>query len=426
MMKDAYGLGVTTASSSALDAYRRGVDAALGWQATALDGFREAIAHDPGLALAHAGAAACLFLEERFTEAREESGVARAAAARATDRERSYVVAVGLWTEVRVPEAERAMRAHVATYPRDLAIVQRLYFVFFWQGKFPEMLEATTALRSHHADSSYLMGMHAFALEEAGRCAEAIRLAEAALAINEQDAWAVHALANALYEAGDFDAGVAVLPGAIEPCRGLGWFRNHLLWHLALMHLSRGEYERVSGLSRELFEQAPSSIPGDLHDSISLLWRLELAGRPVGERWRPFAAIARERLDRTGFLFHTAHLTMALVGAGDWTTVERQLGLLRERAPKDRTGLMGEVLVPLVEGLSAFGGGDYLTTIAKIEPLRPRIVQLGGSRAQRDVFHDTLLEACFRTGDVDRAERLLTERIARRPDHFWLNRPPAH
>ena len=426
MVTDAYGLPVTTSSAGALDAYRRGVEATLGWKASALDCFREAIAHDPGLAVAHAGAAACLFLEERFTEAREASGVARAAATSATDRERSYVDAVGLWTEVRVPEAERAMRAHLETDPRDLAIIQRLYFVFFWQGKFPEMLDATTTLLPHHADSSYLMGMHAFALEEAGQCPEAIRLAEAALARNAEDAWSVHALAHALYEAGDFDAGVAALPPAIEPCRDLSWFRNHLWWHVTLMHLARGEYERVSGLSRELLEQAPSSIPGDLHDSISLLWRLELAGRPVGERWRPFAAIARERLDRTGFLFHTAHLTMALVGAGDWTTVERQLGLLRERAPKDRTGLMGDVLVPLVEGLSAFGGGDYLTTIAKIEPLRPRIVQLGGSRAQRDVFHDTLLEACFRTGDVDRAERLLTERIARRPDHFWVHRRSAH
>jgi hypothetical protein len=57
-----------------------------------------------------------------------------------------------------------------------------------------------------------------------------------------------------------------------------------------------------------------------------------------------------------------------------------------------------------------------------MEPLRPRIVELGGSRAQRDVFHDTLLEACFRAGDADRATRLLAERVARRPDHYWLQR----
>src|SRR5216117_4516413 len=83
---------------------------------------------------------------------------------------------------------------------------------------------------------------------------------------------------------------------------------------------------------------------------------------------------------------------------------------------------LGDVAVPLIEGMQAFAGGDYRTTIARIEPLRARIVEIGGSRAQRDVFHDTLLEACFRAGDAERAERLLAERVKRRPDHQWLAR----
>ena len=424
MHTDAYGLPVTTSSPEALTAYDRAVDAALGWKANALDLFRDAVARDPDLAVAHAGAAACLFLEERFLETRAASDAARAAVAAAgvSRREQSYVDAVTLWTAGKVPEAERAMREHVLHWPRDLAIVQRLYFVFFWQGKFPELLEATSDLVRHHPTSSYMMGMHAFALEEAGRCAEAVQLAAAALARKPDDAWSIHALAHALYESGDFDAGVAALPAAIAPCRNLNWFVNHLWWHFALMHLSRGDYARVSELSRERFEREPSPIAGNLHDSISLLWRFELAGRPVGDRWQPFAEIARERVTRTGLPFHAAHVAMALLGGRDWAMAEQQRALLRERAGKDRTGLMGDVLVPLVDGLHAFAAGDYARAIASIEPLRPRIVELGGSRAQRDVFHDTLLEACFRAGDGDRAERYLVARVARRADHFWLNR----
>jgi tetratricopeptide (TPR) repeat protein len=426
MPSDRYGLPVTTTSPQALEAYDRGVEAALGWKANALDLFREAARLDPSLAVAHAGAAACLFLEERFAETRVASEAARAAAtAGASPRERSYVNAVTLWTAGKVPEAEIAMREHLVQYPRDLAIVQRLYFVFFWLGKFPAMLEATSELVRHHPESSYMLGMHAFALEEAGRCPEAIRLAEKAIARQPQDAWSIHALAHALYESAAFDTGVSRLPGTIETCRGLNWFQNHLWWHLVLMHLSRGEYARVSDMSRRLFEQTPSSIAGDLHDSISLLWRLELAGHPPGDRWQPFTAIARDRITRTGLLFHVAHVAMALAGGGDWASADKQLALLRERAPKDPTGLMGEVTVPLVEGLHAFAARDWPRVIAKIEPLRPRIVELGGSRAQRDVFHDTLIEACFRGGDMDRAERLLAERLQRRPDHFWINRRQA-
>ncbi len=153
-----------------------------------------------------------------------------------------------------------------------------------------------------------------------------------------------------------------------------------------------------------------------------MLWRLMLVGRDVRTRWLPFAEIARGRLNRQGLLFHAAHLGMALAAAGDWATATRQLEMLRERAPKDKSGLLGDVAVPLIEGMQAFAGGDYRTTIARIEPLRARIVEIGGSRAQRDVFHDTLLEACFRAGDAERAERLLAERVKRRPDHYWASR----
>jgi len=113
---------------------------------------------------------------------------------------------------------------------------------------------------------------------------------------------------------------------------------------------------------------------------------------------------------------------MALSAGGDWPSAEKHLGMVRERAPKDRTGITGEVLVPLLEGLQAFAAGDYARTVARIEPLRPRIVELGGSRAQRDVFHDTLFEAAFRAGDAERAARFLAERLQRRPDHFWRTR----
>ena len=422
MREDAYGLTVTTASADALATYDRAVRALLGWQADALGLFQAATGHDPGLALAHAGAAVCLFLEERFAETKAATDAARVAATALSERERSHVEALTLWTSGRVDDAAGAMRAHLDRFPRDVMVFQRLYYVYFWQGRFPEMLELTTAMVPHYPGESFALGMHAFALEEAGRCDEAVRTADRALALNPRDAWGVHALAHALYESAAFDTGVTRLPPAIHPCRGLNWFKNHLLWHLALLHFARGDYARAGAMSRRVFERAPSSIAGDLHDSISLLWRMELAGRPMGERWQPFTAIGRERVNRQGLYFHVAHIAMALVGGGDWPTAERHLGMVRERAPKDRTGVVGDVLVPLVEGLHAFASGDYARTVAKIEPLRPRIVELGGSRAQRDVFHDTLFEAAFRAGDADRAGRFLAERIARRPDHFWRGR----
>ncbi|MDZ7727430.1 MAG: tetratricopeptide repeat protein [Dehalococcoidia bacterium] len=53
------------------------------------------------------------------------------------------------------------------------------------------------------------------------------------------------------------------------------------------------------------------------------------------------------------------------------------------------------------------------------------MVRIGGSHAQREVFEDTLLEACFRAGRYAEAEELLRERVERRVtprDEAWLER----
>ena len=278
MLRDAYALPVTTASPPALEAYDRAVHGLLGWDAEALTLFRAAAAADPGLALAHAGAGVCLFLEERFDEARAALETARIAAAGQTPRERGHVEAVALLVAGKSTDAEQVMREHLDAYPRDVLIVQRLYFIWFWQGRFPEMLGLTSRLARHYAGDSFMPGLHAFALEQADRCDEAVRVARAALTRNPRDAWAVHAFAHAVYEMAAFETGLTRLPAAIHPCSHLGWFKKHLLWHLTLMHLSRGDYARALRLSRTVFERAPSSIAGELHDSISLLWRLELCG----------------------------------------------------------------------------------------------------------------------------------------------------
>jgi tetratricopeptide (TPR) repeat protein len=422
MTADRHGLSVTSTSLAALEAYDRGAEGLLGWDASALDHFRAASAHDPSLALAHAGAAVCLFLDERFADARDAAETARETAAGQSERERSHVEAMALLVGGKTREAEAQMRRHLDAWPRDLPVLQRLYFVWFWQGRFPEMLGLTMAATRWSPGGSYVLGLHAFALEQADRCDEAVRVAQAAVHANPRDAWAIHGLAHALYEMAAFETGIHRLPGCIEPCVNLNWFRHHLLWHLALMHLGAGDYDRASTMGHEVFERTPSAIPGDLHDSISLLWRLMLAHRDVRERWKPFVDIARSRLDRQFLLFHAVHLAMALSAGGDWATAGTQLDSLRQRAARDRSGLTADVAVPLVEGMHAFAAGDYRRVIERIEPLRARIVEIGGSRAQRDVFHDTLLEACFRAGDTERAERLLAERLARRGDHFWKTR----
>src|SRR2546422_1051217 len=109
-----------------------------------------------------------------------------------SDRERTHVEAVALLVTGHVAEAETALRAHLEAHPRDLVIAQRLYFVWFWQGRFPEMLALTERLLKVAGDmetgsGGFLLGLHAFALEEADRLPDAARVAQAAIGRNPRD-----------------------------------------------------------------------------------------------------------------------------------------------------------------------------------------------------------------------------------------------
>ena len=106
---------------------------------------------------------------------------------------------------------------------------------------------------------------------------------------------------------------------------------------------------------------------------------------------------------------------MALAAAGEWPAAERQLDRLRERSRHTRNGTLPEVVVPLLEGLHAFARGDYALAAQRIEGIQERIVEVGGSHAQRELFHHTLLAAALRADLEDRATALVHRRLGKRP-----------
>jgi tetratricopeptide (TPR) repeat protein len=421
-LRDLYGNPVSSTSRIAVDAYDRGVRGLLGFSADIIDSFRAALEADRDFVLARAALAVSLYLAEKIPEGRAEMDRAAAAAAAMPLRERRHVEALALWVAGRANDAIPLIKESLVEHPRDMLLMQRLYFIYFWQGRSAEMLELTQSVIHALDADGFMLGYHAFALEENRRFDEALPLAERAIAMNPKDAWAVHTVAHVLYERGENARGVDALPPHIHPCDHLGYFKNHLLWHLALMHLAEGRYDRVGKLFESVFGAIPITVGSDLQDSVALAWRLELYGRPDPERWKRLGIAARGWLEMPLLLFHDLHVGMALAASGDWSAAETQLERLRGRGKKSRNPTLPEVVVPLMEGLHAFARGEYLETVAKMAPLEDRIIEVGGSHAQREVFHDTLLEAALRTGEAERARPLLERRLAKRPNpgRHWI------
>ena len=423
MNLDAYGLTLSTGSEDAVAAFDLGVAGLLSWDRRTVDFFRDAAARDPGFAAAHAGLAAALFVEEEFAASRAAMSLARDVAGTGSEREQSLVAALDRYVNHRPRDAEAAMRAHLAAWPTDLTIAQRLYLMWFFQGRFSDMRELTDALLAGLPEDPFVLGLHAFVLEEQGDSEEAASWAERCIERIRRTPGGCTRSPMRSTSSGRMRRRSKGCRPALDACVHMNYYRNHMLWHLILFEIAVGGYDRASAMCRDFFEREPSPRGLDLRNTVSTLWRFELYGMDPGERWRPFVEILKRQLDRTeDSPFHHAHVGMALAGGRDWETAERHLDVLRARARASGNDIWDRVVIPLNEAQHAFIRGEWDRAIEKTEPIRSEIIRLGGSKTQRDAFHDTLLEAALRSSDTARAKRYLDERLSRRAEHFWTGR----
>jgi hypothetical protein len=116
-------------------------------------------------------------------------------------------------------------------------------------------------------------------------------------------------------------------------------------------------------------------------------------------------------------IFVDVHYALALAGCGDADALARYADELEERNRAGRL-VAGPAAPALARAAGDFMRGDWNGVIARIEPVLEEIVRVGGSRAQRDLFEQTLLAAYLRAGRPEDARKLLARREA-------LHRTPA-
>jgi tetratricopeptide (TPR) repeat protein len=427
---DRYGLPISTTSDRAAELYAQGQETVLSHGVEPAGYFEAAIAEDPDFALAHAGLAMVRLRDLHLPLARGGAETAVRLSASATRREQQHAAAVADATSGRGALAIERMREHLQEFPRDALLLNNTVTSLLFAGRQDEMVIVTEGAEPAYAtDDWFFLGLHAFALQEVRRYEEARSAALTSLQIYPLAAFTTHALAHVFYETGEFDEGNGFMPGWLARYDRRGGMHLHLSWHLALFLLARGEYGRVFELYDS--EIRPSVQPGSfqLYDPVSLLWRTDAySGRSRPELWQELSSIAGERSAQPGMVFADLHHGMAL--AATRTPREKIDGLLQSFRARGERGnaIAGEVALPLMQGLVAFANGEYEEAVQLIEPIEGRIYLVGGSRAQREVFHDTLLEALLRTDRFEAAERRLRERLDRRPsprDFYRLSRAQA-
>jgi hypothetical protein len=80
------------------------------------------------------------------------------------------------------------------------------------------------------------------------------------------------------------------------------------------------------------------------------------------------------------------------------------------------------VCVPAARGLLAHATDDWKTTVEAMGHALPRMVEIGGSHAQRDLFSQIHLDALLRSGHASGAQNILQPLVNAQPESRRLQR----
>jgi tetratricopeptide (TPR) repeat protein len=260
--------------------------------------------------------------------------------------------------------------------------------------------------------------MHAFGLEECGDYARAEDAGRRAIALQPLDAWAHHAVAHVMEMQGRAEDGIGWMI-AREACWGAAdnFFKVHNWWHRALFHLDLGQFEEALALYDGPVREARSRVAYDMIDAAALLWRMQLLGVEVGDRWNELAEAWDGVADGRTYAFNDWHAVMAWLGAGRERDVQRALQACRATAAggSENSRWAAAIGLPLIEGFIAFWQRDYATATDRLHAVRHFAYAFGGSNAQRDIIDWTLAESALRGGQGALARALAQERLALKP-----------
>lgn len=387
---------------------------------------------DIALAAAPECAAAYLFKAYLFALATEPraTAFARQLADRArdlpmNDRERSQLAALdhliaGNWTW-----AAEGLDHHSMLWPRDLVALQSGHLMDFFRANARDLRDriarALPAWTEGEPGHSFVLGMHAFGLEECGDYARAEERGRAAVEGDPLDGWAHHAVTHVLEMQGRTGAGLAWMAEREPFWSGDdSFFQVHNWWHRALFHLEEEDPAAALALYDGPVLANTAGTASNLVDGSALLWRVMLSGHEVGDRWIGLAQEWRKHADGKLFPFNDWHAAMAYLGAGEMDEVDTLLARYDD-VPGEVGTWARTTGRALIEGFRDFALGSYGDAVARLAPARQIANSFGGSHAQRDIIDLTLVEAALRADQPDLARALSNERLALRP-HSPINR----
>jgi hypothetical protein len=427
-LSDSLGNPLSLDDPASLRAVNDFIEGFISCEARAVDVL--AAAHDPSPIVQAYCATLHLFAESGDAVANARPFIERAAAAsaRATSREQRYIAAVAAWAEGDITRAIALHEEQAKEHPRDLASLKLGQYHCFNVGDGPGMLRLALTALPHAGDVPYLHGMAAFGHEQCHRMREAEASARRAIAMERKEPWAHHALGHVMLTEGRLAEGLDFMQNVSDTWVGLNSFMvTHNWWHVALFLIDLGrDAEALSVYDRQVWGVV-KDYSQDQIGAVSLLARFELAGIDVGDRWQDVGDYLARRLDDHVLPFLDLQYLYGLARAGrpEADTLLAHIEDFAPHAPLSTRNAWLRVCVPAARGLLAHARGEWGIAIEELGQALPRLVEIGGSHAQRDLFEQVYLDSLVRKGtggSLAGAQGILQQQVNRQPESLRLLR----
>ena len=385
----------------------------------------EVLAEHPNFVMGHCFKAGMLTqaMETRIYDDMLASVVAaEALSSHANERERGHIAALRAWVDGDFHAAIEGWEAVLVDYPRDLLALQLVHLSDVLLGHTLEQRDCVARVLPAWDEGvpgyGFVLGFYAFGLEECRDFSRAEELGRRAVAINPNDAYAIHAVAHVMEMQGRQAGGIWWMTSREEDWAHSN-FANHLWWHLSLFHLDFGQFDRVLRIfDQRLRSSDPTGDKYEELDATALLWRLKLLDVDVGDRWRELADEWEASATDLLYAFNDVHAMMTFVADGRDEAAEAVLNATERyvNQANDANVAMTRIIgLPFCRALQAFARGAYGEVVDQLLPIRYRTHRLGGSHAQRDIIAWTLMESALRANRFKLARALANERTAIKP-----------
>ena len=411
---DTMGYVVSTTSSEALAAYEQGVSLWLRQRSGAVEALDHAVAVDPHFSLAHCTRA---YVAWRAGKVEDALAAHRQAMARADDahdeRERLHLHTVDAMRWCDGAAALHHLEQLAEQYPMDRMAMRLLSLNYLARGDYQRgVMQARRSLNACPDDPQFLT-MLAFFLEQSNEDPDVgLALGLQALEADPGNLYTYHAVGHNYQARGDYCKALATF----ERANSLERY-PHNLWHLAEVHAILGDTRMTQDYWRSLAPALP------LFERIELQWRLERVRHESvsASVWKELAAQSEQLLEMADYLTIWMHhwIGLACARAGETAKAQQQLDRLRSIPEGRPSGFWSTLGADVLAGEMALMRGDVDTAVQLMTPMGQCIHDMGGgSREQKDIFQDVLLELQRHLGHAEAVIELAQRRLQRNPNHF--------